>query len=172
MSDISLITQLAIILAVLSAILIIALLNLVMKRRSMVLTLITDAASAQKQSNVELSLTKLIPEWLAYKVKDTQYQSYLGGIAAWLEYARGNLLLATVGSIVALVGALLAASHLLLFGIVGASMMVVGLQILYAAAQDAGVFSSIARPTDDYNKASNRTSKESSDEESTEARRD
>jgi hypothetical protein len=60
---------------------------------------------------------------------------------------------------------LLAASHLLLIGIVGAGMMVVGLQILYAAAQDAGVFASIARPTDNYKGVASKTSKEVSDEE-------
>jgi hypothetical protein len=65
-----------------------------------------------------------------------------------MDYARGNLLLAMVGSVLALLGALLAASGLVLFGIVGAGVMVIGFQILYASAQDAGIFSSVkTRPT-------------------------
>jgi hypothetical protein len=148
MTDMSLLAQLATILGVLSLVLSLALINLVMIRRSAVRKLI----KARRENDAFRSLTKLLPEWLAYKVKDTQYEFVLGGIAAWLDYARGNLLLATIGSIVAFVGALLTASQLLLFGIVGAGIMVVGLQILYAAAQDAGVFDTVVKRTGPENR--------------------
>jgi hypothetical protein len=57
----------------------------------------------------------------------------------WLPYARGNLLMATFGSAVALAGAMLLTTHLLLFGLIGAATTVLGLQILYAAAREAGL---------------------------------
>jgi hypothetical protein len=145
MNDISLLAQLAMILGTLCFFLSLALINLVMKRRRIVRKL---AQTSFQEKNELQSLTRLMPEWLVYKVKDTQYESIFGGIATWLDYARGNLLLATVGSFVAFFGASLAASQLVLFGIVGAAMMVVGLQIIYTAAQDAGVLNTVVRPAD------------------------
>jgi hypothetical protein len=80
-------------------------------------------------------------------VRASRYDFVLNDIITWLDYARGNLLLATVGSIVAFFGVLLAASGLLLFGVVGAAVMVVGFQIVYAAAQDAGILGGSATLT-------------------------
>jgi hypothetical protein len=148
MTDLNLLTQLVFILATLNLFLIVALINQIMKRKWTVgkLAQINNAEdSASKRKDLQ-SLTKLIPEWLAEKVKDTPYESVLGGVSEWLDYARGNLLLATAGGFVALSGALLAASQLLLFGVLGAVLMVLGLQILYSAAQDAGVLGATAKP--------------------------
>jgi len=102
-----------------------------------------------------------MPEWLALIINSNQYELILGSATTWLDYARGNLLLAMVGSILAFFGALLAASGLVLFGIVGAGVMVIGFQILYAAAQDAGIFSSVKTPSTTETRSVGRPSKAS-----------
>jgi hypothetical protein len=149
MSDPSLIVQLAIILGFMCFVLTIALVNQVMKRKAMVRELVNmrDPLSVPpKRQHNEFQSIGSIPEWLVFKLNATRYDFVLDGVITWLDYARGNLLLATVGSIVAFLGALLAASGLLLFGVVGAGVMVVGFQIMYAAAQDAGVLGSVMTP--------------------------
>jgi hypothetical protein len=150
MSDLSIFAQLTIILGALCLVLAIALVNQVNKRRSIVHELL-DAKIASQASKQQITkykfLVRSMPEWLASTVNSARYELILDGVATWLDYARGNLLLAMVGSIVAFLGALLAASGLVLFGVVGAGVMVVGFQILYAAVQDAGIFRSVQTAT-------------------------
>jgi hypothetical protein len=150
MTDISLIGQLAIILGILCLVLIVALINQVMKRKAMLREFVgtkeVSSAALTRQLDEAQSIGS-IPEWLAVKVRASRYDFVLNDIITWLDYARGNLLLATVGSIVAFFGVLLAASGLLLFGVVGAAVMVVGFQIVYAAAQDAGILGGSATLT-------------------------
>ena len=85
-------------------------------------------------------LVGLTPPWLAQNksVLDDPW-TLTSRVARWIEYARGSLLMATIGSGVALIGALIATSRLLLFAAVGILMVVLGLQTLYGAAQDAGL---------------------------------
>jgi hypothetical protein len=64
----------------------------------------------------------------------------------WFEYARGNILVATAGSGLALIGLLLVMTHLLLFSAIGILAVIVGIQIIYAAARDAGLFTATYPP--------------------------
>jgi hypothetical protein len=87
-------------------------------------------------------LIGLTPPWLQNKLvldNPWPWMTRRRKVARWIDYARGSLLMATIGSGVALIGAVIAASRLLLFAAVGTFMMVLGLQILYGAAQDAGL---------------------------------
>lgn len=146
MKDLSLIGQLAVILGVLFVILAIALLNQALKRRAAVFKLVElgHVPPSARRTNEQQLIIGSIPDWIASKAKNTQYELLLSDIVTWLDYARGNLLLATTGCLVALLGVLLIASGLALFAVVGAAVMVVGFQMMYAAAQDAGVFGASA----------------------------
>ena len=84
LKDLSPFAQLATILGVTSLILVAALFNLVMKRKMIVERLIIEKEHYSRESRGVRSLKtlmKLAPEWLAYKVKDTQYELILGHLA-------------------------------------------------------------------------------------------
>jgi hypothetical protein len=100
------------------------------------------------------ALIGLTPPWLVQELAlDRRPLTLSSRVARWIEYARGSLLMATLGSGVAFIGALIATSRLLLFAAVGILMVVLGLQILYGAAQEAGLVGTTIlekpEPTDD-----------------------
>ena len=67
--------------------------------------------------------------------------------AEWIQLGRGSLLMATFGGATACIGVLLAGSELQLFSLLGIAIAITGLQIMYAAAQDAEPFGGATAPT-------------------------